>query len=103
MAEEKEEDQTKSEEKDKGEEKEKGAPKEESKPGKDKKDDEKIESGKTDQPAHLEEKSHHVKVSKMTLQQVGKAIAAAEKSMGGLHSKFGRALLERKALLERDL
>ncbi len=45
------------------------------------------------------EKESRLKVTQMTLQQVEAAMEQTTKSMGGLHSRFGRALVERKAFL----
>ncbi len=46
--------------------------------------------------------SGHLKITKMSLKQVENAIVETRKKMGGLHSRFGRALQERQAFLTRD-
>lgn len=53
-------------------------------------------------PKPVEDKKSRIKVTKMTAEQVEKAIQTTQKNMGGLHSRFGRSLLERKEVLIRQ-
>ena len=46
-------------------------------------------------------KQAHKKVTKMSLEEVEKAMEGVQKHMGGFHSGFGQALLARKAALTR--
>lgn len=48
-----------------------------------------------------ESHSRNTKVTKMTMEQVEKAMAETTKKMGGLHSRYGRSLLERRAMLKK--
>lgn len=50
-------------------------------------------------PAKESPKHRHIKISRMNLAQVEKALEDTKKHMGGLISHYGRTLLARKAFL----
>lgn len=50
-------------------------------------------------PKPVSEKPHRIKVTQMSLNELEEALSICQKSMGGFHSHYARALLARKEFL----